>query len=80
MGQASSSSEPPAGSGVNVEDAVASFGRYPRAARRSEKTAKRYTNAAPSLGAFLRERGMLEDVALIRREHVETFIAGLPDR
>ena len=72
--------EPLAGSGVNVGDAVARFGRYLRAARRSEKTAKRHTNAAPSLGAFLRECGTLEDVALIRREHVETFTAGLPGR
>ncbi len=80
MRQAPPSSEPLGAIGVNVEDAVASFARYLRASNRAEKTVKTYTDATRQLGAFLRERGMPEDVALIRREHVETFIADLLQR
>ena len=78
MRQASiASSEPLMASGVNVADAIASFARYLRAANRSEKTIATYTDAAQQLAVFLHEKGMPEDVALIRREHVETFINDL---
>lgn len=80
MRQAPTSSEPLAASGVNVVDAIASFARYLRAANRSDKTVATYTDAARQLAAFLRERGMPEDVALVRREHVETFVAHLLSR
>ena len=46
MRQAHAPSEPLAASGVNVGDAIGPFTRYLRAANRSEKTVKTYTDAA----------------------------------
>ena len=51
-----------------------SFERSLRAADKSAKTIKAYTEAATQLVAFLRERGMPTEVSKIRREHVETSI------
>ncbi|MEX1254097.1 MAG: tyrosine-type recombinase/integrase [Dehalococcoidia bacterium] len=77
---ASRTSEPLAASGVNVEDAIASFARYLKAANRSPKTVDTYTESTRQLAAFLREHGMPTDVVLLRREHIETFVLDLLER
>jgi len=74
MRQAPASSEALAASGVNVDDAIASFARALRAENKSPKTIDTYTESARQLGTFLAKQGMPQDVALIRREHVEAFI------
>ncbi|HUG29249.1 MAG TPA: tyrosine-type recombinase/integrase [Candidatus Limnocylindria bacterium] len=53
---------------------LASFGRHLRAANKSPLTIKSYTEAIRQLDAFLAARGMPRAVAVVRREHLETFI------
>src|SRR5690348_4313620 len=45
-----------------------------KAQRKSPRTVKSYLEAVGLLAAFLREHGMPEEVAALRREHVEAFI------
>jgi site-specific recombinase XerD len=59
---------------------VASFGRHLKAENLSPRTGQTYTESARQLARFLAERGMPEDVAKVRREHVEAFIAALLER
>lgn len=67
----------PAGDiGVNI----ASFGRHLRAENLSPRTQETYTEAARQLARFLAERGMPQDVAIMTREHIETFITNLLER
>lgn len=56
--------------GVNVD----SFLRHLRAENLSANTVKCYREAAMLFARFLAERGMPQDVAAIKREHVEAFI------
>jgi site-specific recombinase XerD len=48
-----------------------------RAARKSPKTIKSYTDAASQMLGFFIDRGMPTTVASIRREHVEAFVLHL---
>ncbi len=72
--------EAPPTSGVNIEDAIQSFGRHLRAANLSPRTQGTYTESAHQLARFLAEKGMPQDVAHITREHLEAFITNLLDR
>ena len=62
--------------GVNI----ASFGRHLKAENLAYKTQKAYLEATTQLTAFLAETGMPQDVANIRREHVESFITHILER
>jgi site-specific recombinase XerD len=59
---------------------VQSFGRHCRAANLSPRTIETYTEAATQLALFLAASGMPTEVDAIRREHVESFIAGQLER
>jgi site-specific recombinase XerD len=59
--------------GVNA----ASFARHLRASNLAPRTIKTYLEGVARLAAFLERQGMPTDVAAIRREHVEAFIADL---
>jgi site-specific recombinase XerD len=61
---------------VNVD----SFARHLRAENLSPKTIETYLDSARQLAGDLGEQGMPGDVAKIRREHVESFIAYLLER
>lgn len=58
---------------VNIQ----SFARHLRAENLSPRTVETYTESARQLTRFLAEKGMPQDVANIRREHVEAFITYL---
>ena len=58
----------------DLSSSAASFARSLRAANIAPATLKTYAEAVRTLAAFLRERGMPTDVAVITREHVEAFI------
>src|SRR5262245_7173996 len=51
-----------------------------RALRRSEATREGYQTSIDQLTAYLVNAGMPTEVALIRREHVEAWLADLADR
>jgi len=59
---------------VAVEALVPSFVRHLRAENKSESTVVAYLRATTGLAGFLAERGMPQDVASIRREHIESYI------
>jgi site-specific recombinase XerD len=59
---------------------VASFGRHCRAGNLSPRTTETYTDSARRLASYLAANSMPTDVAAIRREHVEAFIADLLER
>lgn len=59
---------------------VASFQRHLRAANLSPRTIELYGDVATRFAAFLADAGMPTDVAHIRREHVEAWIASLLER
>ena len=67
-----------AGSDLAVN--MASFGRHLRAGNLSVKTLEAYTESTRRFARFLAVQGMPQEVANIRREHVEAFIADLLDR
>lgn len=52
-----------------------SFRRTLQAGNKSPRTITTYCEAARKFGEFLHEQGLPTDVANIRREHVEAFIA-----
>ncbi len=56
---------------------VAAFRRHLRAANLSPRTQGSYTEGIARLEAFLVARGMPQEIASVRREHVEAFIADL---
>lgn len=58
----------------DLASSAASYARYLRAANIAPATMKTYAEAVRTLAAFLAERGMPTDVAVISREHVEAFI------
>lgn len=60
---------------VTVAALVPSFVRHLRAENKSEGTVVAYLRAADGLAGFLVERGMPQDVASIRREHIESYVA-----
>ena len=62
--------------GVNI----AAFGRHLRAENLSPRTLETYTEAVDQFARFLAAQGMPQDVAHIRRDHVEAFISHLLDR
>src|SRR5689334_16042879 len=62
--------------GVNI----ARFRRHLRAENLSPKTEVTYTEAAEQFARFLAGQAMPDDVANIRREHVEAFIADILTR
>lgn len=59
---------------------IPSFGRHLRAVNLSPQTCKSYMEAAGLFARFLADKGMPEDVANIKREHVETFISDQLER
>jgi site-specific recombinase XerD len=61
---------------VNIE----SFRRHLKAGNLSPRTTQTYTEAASQFARFLAQTGMPQDVANIRREHVEAFITHLLGR
>ena len=72
----SSTSKPQSGIRVNIPP----FRRYLRAKNRAPKTVKTYEEAVERFAGFLEAQGMPQDVANVRREHVESFIADLLER
>lgn len=56
---------------------VASFERHLRAANLAPRTVQLYGDVARRFAAFLASTGMPTDVAAIRREHVEAYIASI---
>jgi len=70
----------PITAGGDIAVNCASFARSLRAANLSERTIQTYTESVRQLAGFLAERGMPADVAKLRREHVEAFIAHLLER
>lgn len=75
--------EPVTGSSIAQGDIlvnVDSFARHLRAENLSPKTIETYLDSARQLAGYLREQGMPQDVAKVRREHVESFIAYLLER
>ena len=54
-----------------------SFRLHLRSERKSPRTIQTYGEALRLFGAYVAERGMPSDVAALRREHVEAFIADL---
>ena len=56
---------------------LASFTRALEATNLSPRTIQSYTESTQLLARFLAERGMPTTVALIRREHLEAFVASL---
>jgi site-specific recombinase XerD len=59
---------------------IASFARHLAAENLSPRTIQSYTESATQFARFLAARGMPQDVAKIRREHVEAFITDLLTR
>ena len=56
---------------------AASFRRHLLAENKSPRTVETYGDGIRLFGEFLAEQGMPADVAHVRREHVEAFIAAL---
>ena len=81
MRQASSCAiVPDAAEGGDIAVNVQSFARSLKAENLSPRTIDTYTESARQLAAFLAEQGMPQEVAHIRREHVEAFIIHLLER
>ena len=59
---------------------MASFGRHLRAGGLSPRTQETHTGAVRQFARFVAGQGMPQEVANIRREHVEAFIADLLER
>lgn len=59
---------------ANIQPLATSFRRHLRAGNRSPKTITAYLEAVDQLDDYLGNRGMPQDVASIRREHVEAYI------
>lgn len=59
---------------ANVETLAQSFARHLHAGNRSPKTVMSYLESVNQFDAFLADRGMPQDVASIRREHLESYI------
>lgn len=62
---------------VKIASLVDSFALHLRAGNRSPRTERGYLEAVRLFAAFLKARGMPQDLAGIRREHVEAWIADL---
>jgi site-specific recombinase XerD len=56
---------------------LASFIRHLRAENLSPRTQQTYSESLNQLAAYLKDQGMPQDVANIKREHVEAFISHL---
>lgn len=65
---------------IDIPALLPSWQRSLRAARRSPRTVKSYTEAAEQLSDFLVRTGMPSAVDSIKREHVEAFIQDLDSR
>jgi site-specific recombinase XerD len=61
----------------DLQTNAASFRRHLRAENISPNTVLTYTSAVALLADYLGSQGMPSDVAKIRREHIEAFIADL---
>ena len=57
---------------------LSSFALDLRAENKSPRTQETYTESVRQFIRYLSEQGMPQDVANIRREHVEAFIVALP--
>ena len=64
----------------DLAENLKSWTRHLRAANLRPNTITTYTDSVRQLAAFLAERGMPTVAANIRREHVESFVAGLLER
>ncbi len=58
---------------------AASFARHLRASNLASRTVQTYLEGVDRLAGFLTDRGMPTDIAAIRREHVEAFVADILD-
>jgi site-specific recombinase XerD len=65
------------GSGVNIDDLASSWVLSIRAANRSPRTERSYLEALRLFAAFLRERGMPQDVTAITGEYIREWMADL---
>lgn len=63
-----------------IGDALDSYRIHLRAENKSPNTISVYTLALRYLETFLEERGMPRDVASIRREHIEAWLADLSEK
>ncbi len=70
----------PVATGLTILDQLPFYETSLRAEGKSAKTVLLYTNELRKLHAFLRAQGMPLDVGLVRREHLEAWIASLVDR
>ena len=70
----------PAETGVNVEDALASFARALRVENKSPRTIETYGESVGQFARFCQERGMPTTADAFTREHVEEFLLSLTDR
>lgn len=59
---------------------ITTFRRYVRASNPSPHLEKTYGEAVDQFASFLRDQGMPQVLAHMRREHVESFIAHLLQR
>jgi site-specific recombinase XerD len=64
----------------NIHVNITSFERHLKAENLSPRTIQTYAESARQLAIYLAEQGTPQDVANIRREHIETFIACLLER
>jgi site-specific recombinase XerD len=59
---------------ISIDTLVPSFVRHLRAENKSPKTVTAYLLATEGLARFLADRGMPQEVASVRREHVEAYV------
>ncbi len=72
-------SSPPIQAQGDIAVNIQSFARHLRAENLSPLTVQTYREAARQLALFLAEKGMPQDVAKIKREHVEGYISHVLD-
>lgn len=66
--------------GFTIQDAIGSYERFlasPLSGNRSPVTVATYVGHLRKLTRFMAERGMPQDVALVRREHIEAYFQHL---
>src|SRR4051812_6866396 len=67
-------------SGVSLAGAIASYRRHQRARNLSDVTVALGEAELTKFAKYLGEQGMPEDVAAIRREHIESYLLHQQDR
>ncbi len=74
------SPSPPIEAAGDIGVNLTSFVRHLRAANLSPRTIESYAESVRALATYLAEHGLPTDVAAIRREHLEAFVADLLER